>query len=81
MNAINVVPKTVVVVPARTTEVATVTWRTLDDAFNKRLRIQVNGSVAITVEGADYDALGQWTDETVKQIILTRLQLVEATPA
>ena len=78
MNAINVVPKTVVVVPARTTEVATVTWRTLDDAFNRRLRIQVNGSMAITVEGADYDALGQWTDETVKQIILTRLQLVEA---
>ena len=53
MNAINVVPKTVVVVPARTTEVATVTWRTLDDAFNRRLRIQVNGSMAITVEGAE----------------------------
>ena len=79
MNAINVVPKTVVVMPARTTEVAAVTWRTLDDAFNRRLRIQVNGAVAITVEGADYDALGQWTDDTVKQIILTRLQLVEAT--
>lgn len=78
MNAINVVPKTVVVVPARTTEVATVTWRTLDDAFNKRLRIQVNSSVVIMVEGADYDALGQWTDETVKQIVLTRLQLTEA---
>ena len=81
MNAINVVPKTVVVVPARTTEVATVTWRTLDDAFNRRLRIQVNGAVSITVEGTDYDALGQWTDETVKQIIINRLQLVEATPA
>lgn len=79
MNAINVVPKTVIVVPARTTEVASVTWRTLDDAFNRRLRIQVNGSVAITVEGADYDALGQWTDDTVKQIIIERLQLVEAT--
>ena len=79
MNAINVVPKTVVVMPARTTEVAAVTWRTLDDAFNRRLRIQVNGSVAIMVEGDEYDALGQWTDETVKQIILTRLQLVEAT--
>ena len=78
MNAINVVPKTVVVVPARTAEVAAVTWRTLDDAFNKRLRIQVNGSVSIAVEGADYDALGQWTDETIKQIILTRLQLTEA---
>lgn len=78
MNAINVVPKTVVVVPARTAEITSLTWRTLDDAFTRRLRIQVNASVSITVEGADYDALGQWTDETVKQIILTRLQLVEA---
>ena len=32
----------------------------------------------IVVEGADYDALGQWTDETIKQTILTRLELVEA---
>jgi hypothetical protein len=79
MNAINVVPKTVVVVPARTTEVAAITWRTLDDSFSRRLRIQVNSSISITVEGADYDALGQWTDETVKQIVLNRLQLVEAT--
>ena len=78
MNAIKVVPKTVVVIPARTTDVAAVTWRTMDDAFNKRLRIQVNGAVSITVEGADYDALGEWTDDSIKQIILTRLQLVEA---
>ena len=80
MNAINVVPKTVVVVPARTAEVSTLTWRTLDDAFNRRLRIQVNGSVSLVVEGAEYDALGQWTDDTIKQTILTRLQLVEAGP-
>lgn len=78
MNAINVVPKKVVVMPARTAEVASLTWRTLDDAFNRRLRIQVNGSVSILIEGADYDALGQWTDDTIKQTILKQLQLVEA---
>jgi hypothetical protein len=78
MTAINVVPKTVTLVPARTTEVSNITWRTLDDSFNRRLRIQVNGVITITVEAADYDALGQWTDETVKQIILNRLQLSEA---
>ena len=49
MNAISVVPKKVVVVPARTAEVATLTWRTVDDAFNRRLRIMVNGSVSLEV--------------------------------
>lgn len=78
MNAINVVPKTVVVVPARTAQVTSLTWRTMDDAFNRRLRIQVNNSASISVEGAEYDALGEWTDDSIKQIILTRLQLVEA---
>lgn len=77
MNAINVVPKMVVVVPARTAQVTSLTWRTMDDAFNRRLRIQVNNSASISVEGAEYDALGEWTDDAIKQIILTRLQLVE----
>ena len=79
MNAINVVAKTVVVMPAKTAEVSSVTWRTLDDAFNRRLRIVVNGAVSFTVEGADYDALGQWTDDTIKALVLARLELVEAT--
>ena len=78
MNAINVVKKTVVVTPARTAEVSALTWRTIDDAFDRRLRIVVNNQILIVVEGADYDALGQWTDETIKQTILTRLSLVEA---
>ena len=78
MNAISVVPKKVVVVPARTAEVSALTWRTVDDAFNRRLRIMVNGSVSLVVEGDDYDALGQWTDDTIKQTILTRLDLVES---
>ncbi len=78
MNAINVVKKTVVAMPARTVDVEVLTWRTVDDAFNRRLRIVVNGAVPITVEGADYDALGQWTDASVKAVILARLELVEA---
>ena len=81
MNAINVIPKTVVVMPARTAQISTVQWQTLDDAFNRRLRISVNGAAALVVDGTDYDALGQWTDDTIKQIILTRLQLVEAPAA
>ena len=78
MNAINVVKKTVVVAPARTAEVSSLTWRTIDDAFDRRLRIVVNNQVLIVVEGAEYDALGQWTDETIKGIILARLELVLA---
>ena len=78
MNAINVVKKTVVVTPARTAEVSSLTWRTIDDVFDRRLRIVVNNQVMIVVEGAEYDALGQWTDDTIKQTILTRLELVEA---
>ena len=78
MNAINVVKKSVVAVPAKTVDIEAVTWRTLDDAFNRRLRIIVNGAVQILVEGAEYDALGQWTDDTVKQLVLARLGLALA---
>ena len=35
-------------------------------------------ALVIVVEGADYDALGQWTDETIKGVILTKLGLLEA---
>ena len=78
MNPINVVLKTVVVMPARTAEVNTVTWRTLDDPFRRRLQIMVNNAAPILIEGDDYDALGQWTDDTVKKLVITRLELVEA---
>ncbi|MEI8292219.1 MAG: hypothetical protein WCH99_22335 [Verrucomicrobiota bacterium] len=82
MNAINVVPKTVEVVPARaarSVEFTTVSWRTIDDGFSRRLQILVNNSMVIVVEGAEYDALGQWTDETIKGVILTKLGLVQET--
>ena len=78
MNAINVVPKQVVVVPPRTAEFNAVTWRTTDDAFRRRLHIVVNNVAAIVIEGDAYDALGQWTDETIKGLVLARLELVEA---
>lgn len=78
MNAINVVPKQVVVVPARTAEMNAVTWRTTDDAFRRRLQIIVNNVAPIIIEGDAYDALGQWTDDTIKQLVLARLELVEA---
>ena len=78
MNAINVVTKRVELVPARTADVSSLTWRTLDDPFNRQLRIQVNSTVSILIEGDDYDALGQWTDDTMKQTVLEHLKLVEA---
>ena len=78
MNAINVVQKTVVVMPARTAEVNAVTWRTLDDPFRRRLQIMVNNAAPIVIEGDEYDALGQWTDDTIKKLAITRLELVEA---
>ena len=81
MNAINVIPKQVVVVPARTAEINAVTWRTTDDAFRRRLHIVVNGVAPIIIEGEAYDALGQWTDETIKGLVLARLDLVVAVPA
>ena len=77
MNAINVNPKTVTAVPAKTVQVTQVTWRTSDDAFKRRLQVVVNQAVVIVVEGDAYDALGQWTDETIKALVLDRLGLTE----
>ena len=35
----------------------------------------MTSATAFTVAGADYDALGQWTDETIKGLILARYGL------
>jgi hypothetical protein len=80
MNAIAIKPKTVEVMPARTANFTNLTWRTNDDAFQRRLQIVVNNAVAFTVTGAEYDALGQWTDETIRDLILARFGLEVATP-
>ena len=75
MNAIAIKPKTIEIVPARTAQIASITWRTSDDSFQRKLSVIVNNATAFQVTGADYDALGQWTDETIKNLILTRFGL------
>jgi len=75
MNAIAVKPKTIEVMPARTAEISSLTWRTSDDSFARKLTVIVNNVTAIQVVGADYDALGQWTDETIQGLILARFGL------
>ena len=75
MTAINIKPKTIELAPARTAEISTLTWRTSDDSFARKLNIIVNNATAFQVIGDDYDALGQWTDETIKGLILAKFGL------
>jgi hypothetical protein len=75
MNAINIKPTTIELAPARTAQISTLTWRTNDDAFQRKLNIIVNNATAFQVTGADYDALGEWTDATIQGLILTRFGL------
>jgi hypothetical protein len=75
MNAIAVKPKTIELVPARTAEIASITWRTSDDSFARKLNIVVNNATAFQVTGADYDALGEWTDDTVQALIIAHYGL------
>ena len=75
MNAIAIKPKTIELAPARTAQVSEITWRTSDDSFQRKLQVIVNNATAFTVTGADYDALGQWTDETIKGLIMARYGL------
>jgi hypothetical protein len=75
MNAIAIKPKTVEVVPARTANFTNLTWRTNDDAFARKLSVVVNNAAMFQVTGAEYDALGQWTDDTIRDLILARFGL------
>jgi uncharacterized protein YgfB (UPF0149 family) len=61
--------------PARTAMVSTISWRTNDDAFQRKLNIVVNDSTAFQVTDDDYDALGQWTDDTIKGLVLAHFGL------
>jgi len=83
MNAIAIKPKTIELMPARTAQISSLTWRTNDDAFARKLQIVVNNATMFQITGADYDALGQWTDETIRDLILARfgLELPDANPA
>ena len=75
MNAIAIKPKTIEVVPARTAQIQSLTWRTSDDSFARKLTIIVNNVSVFQVSGVDYDALGQWTDDTIQGLILARFGL------
>jgi uncharacterized protein YgfB (UPF0149 family) len=75
MDAIAIKPKSIELMPARTAMVSTISWRTNDDAFQRKLNIVVNDSTAFQVTGDDYDALGQWTDDTIKGLILAKFGL------
>ena len=75
MNAIAVKPKTIELVPARTAEIASITWRTSDDSFARKLTIVVNNATAFQVTGADYDALGEWTVDTIQGLIIAHYGL------
>ena len=75
MNAIAIKPKTVEVMPARTAQFTELVWRTSDDAFQRRLNVIVNNATSFQVSGDDYDALGQWTDDTIKNLILAKFSL------
>ena len=72
MDAIAIKPKSIELMPARTAMVSTISWRTNEDAFQRKLNIVVNDSTAFQVTGDDYDALGQWTDDTIKGLILAK---------
>jgi hypothetical protein len=75
MNAIAIKPKTIELAPARTAQVSEIIWRTNDDSFQRKLQVVVNNATMFQISGADYDALGQWTDETIRDLILARYGL------
>ena len=75
MNAIAIKPKTIELVPARTADISSLTWRTSDDAFQRKLQVIVNNATAFSLTGTDYDALGQWTDDTIRDLILAKFGL------
>ena len=79
MNAIAIKPKTIEIMPARTADISQITWRTNDDSFARKLTVIVNNATAFTVTGADYDALGEWTDDAIQNLILAKFGLELAT--
>jgi len=72
MNAIAIKTKNIELAPARTAQVSEIIWRTSDDSFHRKLTVIVNNVTSFQIVDADYDALGQWTDETIKGLILAR---------
>jgi hypothetical protein len=55
---------------------------TNDDPYRKILRVNLMEAMPpqiITFTGADYDALGQWTDDALNSGIMAKLGLAPAT--
>jgi hypothetical protein len=75
MDAIAIKPKSIELVPARSATVSAISWRTNDDSFQRKLNIVVNNSTSFQVSDADYDALGQWTDDTIKGLVFAKFGL------
>jgi hypothetical protein len=79
MNPTLIKTKSIETAPARTAQISSISWRTADDPFGRRLTVVVNNLTSFQVTGADYDALGQWTDDTIKELILAKFGLELAT--
>ena len=53
---------------------------TSDDPFRRILRVQLIEVVPpqnILIQGDEYDSLGQWTDDSLQQFLITKFNLVE----
>lgn len=51
---------------------------TYDDTVNKVLTVELREAVppqVITIAGEEYDTLGQWTDESLNQFLVTKFGL------
>lgn len=75
MKAIAIVPKVAEVVPAKTMQFTAIVWRTVDDSFARKIQVIVNDNASFFITGDDYDRLGQWSDETIQELILTKYGL------
>ena len=57
---------------------------TVDDPIAGKLKVQLieaKPQTFITIDGADYTSLGQWTDSSLNQFLIQKLGLTVITPA
>ena len=56
---------------------------TSDDPFRKILRVslsEANPPQQVSITGNDYDSLGQWTDQSLNDYLVTKYGLVVVNP-
>lgn len=75
MTPTTIKTKIIETTPARTATIISISWRTADDPFNRKLIVAVNNLTTFQIVGDDYDVLGQWTDDTIQRLILARYKL------